>query len=292
MQGMAGLLKQTLGENVVVTLAFPADPWPIEADAGQLENALLNLAINTRDAMPAGGKLTITTTNVSFTQRDWTSRDLAPGDHVGIAVRDTGVGMPQSVVDRALDPFFTTKRIGEGTGLGLSMIFGFTKQSGGHVSIESEVARGTTVKLYLPRASATVPGRADTVAAMPARARSGETVMVVDDEDLVRLVMTDVPKELDYKHVHAIDGATALPILRSAQKIDLLITDIGLPGMNGRQLSEMARRLRPDLKVLFVTGYAGAAGVHGRLNGATDLLCKPFALNLFSEKVRSMLAVA
>ena len=290
-RGMEGLLKQTMGENVAVTLTFLPDLWAVEADPSQLENALLNLAINARDAMPDGGQLTIETTNVSFTERDQArSRDLAPGNYISIAVSDTGAGMPQKVIDRAFDPFFTTKLVGEGTGLGLSMIFGFVKQSQGHVAIESEVGRGTKVTLFLPRASDAVLAKAGLIAAPSSPARMGETVMVVDDEATVRLVMTDVLTELGYHFVQAVDGDRALAILRSDQKIDLMVTDVGLPGINGRQLSEMARQLRPGLRILFVTGYAAAARIQGGLNDGTDLLCKPFTLDAFTGKVRCMLA--
>ena len=290
-QGMEGLLRQTLGETIAVTLTSKTELWPVEADASQLENALLNLAINARDAMQDGGKLTIETTNVSVMAGDRTrSMDLAPGDYIAIAVRDTGEGMPQNVIDRAFDPFFTTKLIGEGTGLGLSMIFGFAKQAHGHVAIESEVGRGTTVTLYLPRAFDAVVAKDDFVAVSPNRGLKSKTVMVVDDEDIVRLVMTDALTELGYDYVQAIDGDTALAILRSDQRIDLLVTDVGLPGINGRQLSQMARQLRPGLTILFVTGYAAAGNTPGALNDETDLLWKPFAFDIFAEKVRAMLA--
>ena len=290
-RSMEGLLKQTLGEGIPLNLRFSPDLWAVEADSGQLENSLLNLAINARDAMPDGGRLTIETTNVSFHETDHArSLDLAPGDYVSIAVTDTGVGMPQKVIDRAFDPFFTTKLIGEGTGLGLSMVFGFVKQSRGHVAIQSEEGRGTNVTLFLPRASGVVLAKAETIAAPANALRTGETIMVVDDEHTVRLVMTDVLTEAGYRFVQAFDGDSALAILRSDQRIDLMVTDVGLPGINGRQLSEMARGLRPGLKTLFVTGYAAAAGVRGGLNDGTDLLCKPFTLDDFTGKIRSMLA--
>ncbi len=194
---MEGLLQQTLGEQVIITLGIPIDLWPVEADASQLENALLNLAINARDAMPDGGQLMIDLANVSYGERDQArSRDLDPGDYVSIAVRDTGEGMSQKVIDRAFEPFFTTKLIGEGTGLGLSMIFGFAKQFHGHVAIESEVGRGTTVTLLLPRASVAVQA-GDKLGAEPLiSAPMGETILIVDDEEPVRLVMTDALAEL------------------------------------------------------------------------------------------------
>jgi PAS domain S-box-containing protein len=291
-RGMVSLLEQTLGESIALSLKAPAALWPVEADASQLENALLNLCINARDAMPDGGTLTIELENVSVTERDRSrSKDLAPGDYVRLVVGDTGTGMPQKVIDRAFDPFFTTKLIGEGTGLGLSMIFGFAKQSKGHVAIASTVGHGTKVSLFLPRASTEVLATTRTIEAS-SHAVTGETVLVVDDEATVRLVMTDVLTGLGYHFVEAPDGDRALAILRSGQKVDLLVTDVGLPGINGRQLSEMARQLRPGLGILFVTGYAAAANIQGGLNDGTDLLCKPFTLDDFAEKVRSMLADA
>lgn len=292
-RGMECLLQQTLGGQGEVTIGIPSDLWPIEADASQLESALLNLALNARDAMPNGGRLTIDLANVRYAEADQVrSLDLEPGDYVSIAVRDTGEGMPQNVIDRAFDPFFTTKLIGEGTGLGLSMIFGFAKQSNGHVAIDSEVGRGTTVTLFLPRAVDAVVTKGNPNAKVLSPAPMGATILVVDDEDQVRQVMTDVLADLGYQLIQAVDGDRALHTLQSDQNIDLMITDVGLPGMNGRQLSEMARQLRPGLKILFVTGYAAAASIQGGLNDGTDLLCKPFSLDVFAEKVTSMLAGA
>ena len=287
---LQGLLRQTLKENVDLQLIFQPDLWPLQADDSQLENALLNLAINARDAMPEGGRLTISATNITVLENDaGRSRELAPGDYVSITVTDTGEGMPQNVIDRAFDPFFTTKLIGEGTGLGLSMIFGFAKQSHGNVSIESEVGKGTKFTLCLPRAFGPIPTKTARATPSTPAARSGEHILVVDDEEVVRLVMTDALSDLGYQFEQALDGDAALHILRSERRIDLMISDVGLPGINGRQLSEMARQLRPDLKILFVTGYAAAAGIEGGLDDRTDLLCKPFTIATFSAKVRFML---
>jgi signal transduction histidine kinase/ActR/RegA family two-component response regulator len=291
-RGMERLLQRLIGSHITLAVTHDGDVARITADPGQIEQVVLNLAVNARDAMPDGGTLTIELENVSVTERDRSrSKDLAPGDYVRLVVGDTGTGMPQKVIDRAFDPFFTTKLIGEGTGLGLSMIFGFAKQSKGHVAIESTVGQGTKVSLFLPRASTEVLATTRTIEAS-SHAVTGETVLVVDDEATVRLVMTDVLTGLGYHFVEAPDGDRALAILRSGQKVDLLVTDVGLPGINGRQLSEMARQLRPGLGILFVTGYAAAASIQGGLNDGTDLLCKPFTLDDFAEKVRSMLADA
>ncbi len=291
--GMDQLLRQTLGAGVVLVMVAKPELWQVHADASQLENALLNLAINARDAMPGGGQLTIEMTNVSFAEGDRTRPlDLGPGDYVAFSVRDTGSGMPQAVIDRAFDPFFTTKRAGEGTGLGLSMIFGFAKQSRGHVAIESEVGRGTKVTLLLPRATTDVMATAGQNTVRPNSAQPGDTVMIVDDEDAVRLVMADVLTELGYEHFQATNGAAAMAILQSEPSIDLLITDVAMPGMSGKELAVLARRARPGLKILFVTGYAAAEGIRGGLDDGTDLLCKPFALDALGEKVRAMLAGA
>ena len=292
--GMQDLLQHTLGVSISLTLTFDAKVWNVDADTSQIENALLNLAINSRDAMPDGGELTIATGNVSHAQHD-PARPiaLAPGDYVAISVADNGTGMPQAVIDRAFDPFFTTKPIGQGTGLGLSMIYGFAKQSRGYVAIASDVGRGTTITLLLPRAlHATAAGAEGTVVEQQ-HAQSGQTVLVVDDEPMVRMMVTEVLTELKYDYAEAGDAESALSILHSTQSIDLLITDVGLPGMNGRQLAEIAQRLRPALKVLFVTGYAGTAALQSEALGQNiDLIAKPFAIDALSEKIVRMTARA
>ncbi|GAC1559944.1 MAG: response regulator [Beijerinckiaceae bacterium] len=289
-RNMDELLRRTLGINVTLTIESQPQLWAVTADASQLENALLNLAINARDAMPEGGDLTITTTNFSCLAHDTLAPiELAPGDYVVIRVSDTGTGMPQAVVDRAFDPFFTTKAIGQGTGLGLSMIYGFAKQSNGHVTIVSSVGEGTTITLYLPRSLDPTVELIEDAVAERTRAQPGQTVLVVDDEAAVRLVITDVLTELNYSYLEAADGDAALALLRTAQNIDLLITDVGLPGIDGRQLSEIARQLRPGLKVLFVTGYAGAADfISGALGADVDVIAKPFAIDALGDKVLGM----
>jgi PAS domain S-box-containing protein len=287
--GMEDLLHRTLGEQVSLRTELAGGLWPALADDNQLENAILNLAINARDAMPDGGRLTIETANARLDAAYAAGvEDVAAGDYVMIAVSDTGSGMPPDVVAKAFDPFFTTKPIGEGTGLGLSMIYGFVKQSAGHVRIYSEVGRGTTIKLFLRRAEAERAAVADEEPEVPLG--QGETVLVVEDDEAVRLIMTSVLDELGYRHLEAPDGMKALPILQSGARIDLLVTDVGLPKINGRQLAEMARAARPGLKVLFVTGYAEKAAVrHGFLEPGMAMLMKPFALDALATKVREMI---
>ena len=288
-RGREELLHRTLGEQVTMQAVLNEALWPALADDNQLENALLNLAINARDAMPGGGRLVIETSNARLDEAyAAVNAEVAPGDYVAICVTDTGIGMAPEVVEKAFDPFFTTKPAGEGTGLGLSMIYGYAKQSGGHVRIYSEVGRGTTIKLYLPRADAEV-------AEPPAKPEEaprgqGETVLVVEDDSSVRLIIAEVLDELGYLHLGAADGPAAVQILQSEARIDLLVTDVGLPNMNGRQLAEIARTLRPSLKVLFVTGYAESAAVrHGFLEPGVDMLTKPFALDALGTKIRTII---
>jgi PAS domain S-box-containing protein len=287
--GMDDLLHRTLGEHVELRTMLGPDIWPAMTDDNQLENAILNLAINARDAMPDGGRLTIETGNTRLDEKyARLNDDVAAGDYVVIAVTDTGSGMPPDVVAKAFDPFFTTKPIGEGTGLGLSMIYGFVKQCAGHVRIYSEVGTGSSVKMFFPRAVAEVAEEQDGAGEVPLG--QGETVLVVEDDPTVRLLMIDVLEELGYRHLEAPDGNAAIPILRSRQRIDLLLTDVGLPHMNGRQLAEIARGVRPGLRVLFVTGYAEKAAVrHGFLEPGMEMLTKPFALDALALKVREMI---
>ena len=286
-RGLEDLLHRTLGESVRLRTDLAHDVWPALSDANQLETALVNLAINARDAMPDGGELTIETANSSRV-RTLTSADAPQGDFVAIRARDTGSGMTPDVIAKAFDPFFTTKPIGQGTGLGLSMVYGFLKQSGGFVEIESAAGRGTTVSLYLRRAP-----HADATASVPveiAPRGRGETVLIVEDDDSVRLVMTEVLDELGYRYLQARDGRAALPILESATAIDLLVTDVGLPHINGRQLAEIARQTRPDLKVLFVTGYAEGARVRGGfLAPGMEMITKPFALDELGLRIRTLI---
>jgi len=286
------LLHRTIGESIELRIEATSDVWATFCDPHQLESALLNLVINSRDAMPNGGKLTVETANWeldNFYAAE--QRDVAPGQYVCLCVSDTGVGMSSAVRDRAFDPFFTTKPIGQGTGLGLSMVYGFAHQSEGHVRIYSEVDAGTTVKLYLPR----YRGAAEEPAAgisegSAAKAQDGETVLVIEDEDSVRELVTEVLNDLGYRALQARDGPSGLKILQSRERIDLLVSDIGLPGMNGRQVADAAREQRPDLKVLFITGYAeNAAMAHGFLEPGMEMVTKPFAVDALAARIREMI---
>ena len=279
--GMADLLRRTVGPEITLRTQSDGSPWPVLVDPNQLENALLNLCINARDAMPDGGTLTIGTSNETFHGAAAEERGLTPGDYVALCVTDTGTGMAPDVLARAMEPFFTTKPIGVGTGLGLSMVYGFVRQSGGEVRIESALNEGTTICLFLPRHFGEAE-RGETGApslAVP-QAEAGQTVLVVDDEPLVRMLIVEVLEDLGYEALEAEDGAAALVELRRAGRIDLLVTDVGLPnGMNGRQVAEAARELRPGLKVLFVTGYAESAVLGPEhLGPGTQVVTKPFAL--------------
>jgi signal transduction histidine kinase len=291
--GMADMLRRTIGERVELQTMLTGDLWPALTDVNQLENAILNLAINARDAMPDGGRLTIETRNTQL-DADYARRhnDAEAGDYVVISVSDTGVGMSPDVVDRAFDPFFTTKPVGLGTGLGLSMIYGFAKQSRGHLRISSEEGIGTTISLYLARAYTDLDLPLIVEAVKTPRGE-GETVLVVEDDAAVRLLVTGVLEELGYRYLEASGAPQAMTILRSDARIDLLLTDVGLPIINGRQLAEFARESRPAIKVLFVTGYAENAAVRGGfLDRGMDMLTKPFALNSLGLKVREMIGPA
>ncbi|MGX9760620.1 ATP-binding protein [Pseudomonas shahriarae] len=289
---MGELLQRSLNESIVLDMQLSGQLWTAEADPNQLESALLNLALNARDAMPDGGRLVVETRNRHldnvFTAAYGT---LTPGDYVELSVSDTGCGMPENVISRAFDPFFTTKPIGQGTGLGLSMIYGFARQSHGHVTLHSEVGKGTTVSLFLPRCVGEVTVDAPLDATLPPFANAGETVLIVEDDPAVRVLVSQVLSELGYAFVEAADADSALPIIESSQRIDLLISDVGLPGMNGRQLAEIGRQIRPDLKVLFITGYAEHAAVRGGfLDPGMQLITKPFTFDLLTAKVREMIA--
>jgi PAS domain S-box-containing protein len=289
---MGELIRRTVGPSIKVEVVGAADLWTSEVDPNQLENALLNLCINARDAMTDGGSLMIETNNRWLDERSARERDVPAGQYVTLSVTDTGVGMTPAVVARAFDPFFTTKPLGAGTGLGLSMTYGFARQSGGQVRIYSEVGRGATVCLYLPRHL----GAAETIEVPPdlsdmPHATHGETVLVIDDEPLVRMLVTDVLRELGYAAIEAVDGAQGLKILRSAVRIDLLITDIGLPGgMDGGQVAEAARKLRPAVKVLFITGFAEKAVLsHGHIEAGMSVLTKPFSMEALASRVKGLL---
>ena len=289
---MEDLLRRTMGENIRIELVLAGGLWTTLCDANQLENAILNLCINARDAMPDGGMLTVETSNAAldeaYTHR---LRDLKAGQYVCVSVTDTGAGMSPDVLSKAFDPFYTTKPIGQGTGLGLSMIYGFAKQSQGHVKLYSEPGRGTTAKVYLPRHHS--------VAAAPEsmpqlrddhRSEDGETLLVVEDEPVVRALVLDLLQGLGYRTLEAPDGAAALRILQGPQRIDLLVTDVGLPSMNGRQLYDAASTTRPDLKVLFMTGYAeNATLANGFLQPGMEMITKPFAMEKLATKILKML---
>ncbi|WP_085710066.1 MULTISPECIES: PAS domain-containing protein [unclassified Pseudomonas] len=287
------LIRRTKGDPIELTLRLADNVWPVSTDVSQLENALLNLVINARDAMPDGGELLIETANVYLDGNDITTLEpVKAGDYLMLAVSDNGTGMTPSVRSKAFDPFFTTKPIGQGTGLGLSMIYGFAQQSGGHVSLDSLPGQGTCVRLYLPRLHSLVaePAVTETVTQTPAVA-TGETVVVVEDDPAVRMLVMDLLKELGYRAHEAEDAKGALPLLESDLRVDLLVTDVGLPGMNGRQLAEIARQHRPGLKVLFMTGYAQkAAERQGFLEDGMDMVAKPFSIDLLAGKIRTMIS--
>lgn len=291
--GMLDLINRSVGPEIEVETAGAAGLWNTHVDAGQLENALLNLCINARDAMPNGGKLTIETSNRWMDERTARVRDLVPGQYVSLCVSDTGTGMAPEVVARAFDPFFTTKPIGQGTGLGLSMVYGFAGQSGGSVRIYSEVGKGTMICLYIPRhlGEAEEADSAEQPLEQP-RAAGGETVLLVDDEPLIRMVAAEQLEELGYLVLEAGDAASAMKILNADRPIGLLITDVGLPGgMNGRQLADAARGSRPDLKILFITGYAENAVLnHGHLEQGMQVMTKPFDMDIFAKRVKDLIA--
>lgn len=288
--GMSDLLRRTLGEQISVETVLAGGLWRAYADPNQLEVALINLAVNARDAMPKGGKLTLETANVHLDERYAAERvEVLPGQYVMLAVTDSGVGMPSDVKAKAFDPFFTTKDIGQGTGLGLSQVYGFVKQSRGHVQIYSEVGEGTTIKIYLPRYHSDATDAEEE----PVRtvARGSETILVVEDDEDVRNYSSESLRELGYTVLEARNARAALQMLERHAEVAVIFTDIGLPGgMNGRQLGEEARRLRPTLKVLFTSGYARNAIVHeGRLDPGVELLTKPFTQAALGEKLRDII---
>ena len=297
-QSMSELLRRTIGETITVETVLAGGLWRVAVDANQLENAILNLAVNARDAMSAGGRLTIETSN-SYLDEAYaaTSADvIAAGQYVMLAVTDSGTGMNREVIERAFDPFFTTKPPGMGTGLGLSMVYGFIKQSNGHVKIYSEIGEGTTIKLYFPR----IAEQSDlplwsTEQRVPVRAAPGlngtEHILLVEDDDEVRHFAGEVLTEHGYTIHTASDGAGALRVLEIEQDIALLFTDVVLPGgMNGRQLADQAVQRRPSLKVLYATGYTRNAIIHqGRLDAEVELLTKPFTAEAMARKVRQIL---
>jgi PAS domain S-box-containing protein len=285
------LLRRTIGETIDLEIAASNDLWGTLCDPNQLESALLNLAINARDAMPDGGRLSIATSNARLDGMTADKPALAPGDYICIEVADTGIGMSTEVAARAFDPFFTTKPIGQGTGLGLSMIYGFARQSNGHATIDSKIGRGTSVKLYLPRHLGDVATEQASAVKAAEHAATGETVLVVEDEPVVRGVILEMLGEQGYRTLEAVDGPSGLRILRTGERIDLLVTDVGLPGMNGRQLADQARETRPDLKVLFITGYAESVAIaDGFLQPGMEMITKPFDLDNLSRRIRKMVS--
>jgi PAS domain S-box-containing protein len=294
-RGIEDLVRRTVGPQISVEFVGAAGLWTTFADASQLENSLLNLCINARDAMPAGGRLTIETGNRWIDSHAARERELPAGQYVSLCVSDTGTGMPPDVIARAFDPFFTTKPMGQGTGLGLSMVYGFAKQSGGQVRIYSELGKGSMVCIYLPRHLG--EGESDEVVAAPASVShdsNGKTILVVDDEVIVRMLIVDVVTELGYTALEAHDGPSALKIIESPQHLDLLITDVGLPnGMNGRQIADAARAKQPELKIMFVTGYAENAVLgDGHLDHGMHVLTKPFPIEELSRRIGEVLAAS
>ncbi|KQN03192.1 MULTISPECIES: hybrid sensor histidine kinase/response regulator [Sphingomonas] len=286
------LLRRTTGEQIELETVLGAGLWTTLCDPNQLENSLLNLVINARDAMPHGGKLTIETCNAHLDDHFAASqRDVRPGHYVCICVSDTGTGMSADTIAKAFEPFFTTKPIGQGTGLGLSMIYGFARQSEGYARIYSELGQGTTIKLYLPRHY----GEAEQDEALPGLTQehvtdAGEIVLVVEDDSVVRALIVEVLGELGYQAVEAHDGPAGLERLRTMERVDLLVTDIGLPGLNGRQVADAGRALRPGLRVLFMTGYAeNAALASGFLEPGMSMITKPFAMEALATQIRTMI---
>ncbi len=298
--GMSELMQRTLGETIRIETVLNAGLWPTNADAGQLENALLNLSINARDAMPGGGQLTIETSNSHLDEAYARQYDMPKGDYILITVTDTGAGMTAEVAAKAFDPFFTTKGVGKGTGLGLSQTFGFIKQSGGHIKIYSEVGHGTTIKMYLPRLYDTGPEQAIRAAKEEAwpdlkpekrQGNSAHLILVVEDDARVKEMTVSSLRELGYTVIHANGANSALEILDAHPGTALLFTDIVMPEVNGRQLAAEALRRRPDIKVLYTTGFTRNAIVHsGRLDAGLNFIAKPFTLVQIAAKMSEVLA--
>jgi CheY-like chemotaxis protein len=289
---LSTFLKPSLGEQVHLEVVGAAGVWQIAADETQLETAILNLALNARDAMPRGGKVTIEASNTYLDELYCSKNaEVRPGQYVEISVTDSGIGMASDVVARAFEPFFTTKQTGEGTGLGLSQVYGFTKQTGGHVKIYSEPGQGTTVKLYLPRVHGdSTSGEPELQYEKMPVARGKEAILVVEDDESVRAFIAETLHELNYTVLQAADTPSALRIVESGVNINLILSDVILPGPNGRELVEAAVTKRPKLKVLFMTGYSRNAIVHhGRLDPGVNLIQKPFTEAALAAKVRNVL---
>lgn len=290
--GMTELIQRTVGPSIRLKTLVAPDLWPALVDASQLENALLNLCINARDAMPDGGGITVETANRAVAVESVRTLDTPEGEYLCLCVTDTGTGMSTEVIAKAFDPFFTTKPLGQGTGLGLSMTYGFTKQSGGHVRVHSQVGQGTTMCIYLPRYRGEAKQNHDaTRSTTTPLVKAGETILIVDDEPTVRILLKDVLSELGYTVLDATDSIEGLETLRSNTQIDLLITDVGLPGgMNGRQMADAGREIRPKLKTLFITGYAENAVIgSAQLGPGMQVLTKPFAVDTLVSRVSDLL---
>ncbi|OYT85369.1 MAG: hybrid sensor histidine kinase/response regulator [Pseudomonas sp. PGPPP4] len=290
--GLTELIQRTVGPGIQVETVGATGLWPALVDPSQLENSLLNLCINARDAMPDGGRITIETANRWMDRETARAQDLLEGQYLSLCVTDTGVGIPPEVAARVFEPFFTTKPIGQGTGLGLSMIYGFARQSGGQVRLYSEVGQGTTLCIYLPRYLGAAPADEDLATRLDmAGSAQGETVLIVDDEPTVRMLVVDILEDLGYAVIEAADSLTGLKILQSDVHLDLLITDVGLPGgMNGRQMADAGRQSRPGLRTLFITGYAENAAIgNGHLDPGMEILTKPFAVDTLAARVREMM---
>jgi signal transduction histidine kinase/CheY-like chemotaxis protein len=289
---MEELVRRTVGPHIHLEVVGLAGAWPALIDPGQLENALLNLCINARDAMPDGGRITIETANKWMDEAGARQHDLPPGQYLSVCVTDTGTGMSADLMTKVFEPFFTTKPLGEGTGLGLSMVYGFARQSGGQVRLYSEVGEGTTVCLYLPRHYGEAEEDDGTRGLSEVeRASEGQTVLIVDDEPSVRMLVTEVLEDLGYTAIEAADSVAGLKVLQSDVRIDLLVTDVGLPGgMNGRQMADAGRERRPDLKVLFITGYAENAVLgNGYLRPGMQVLTKPFVLETLASRINELI---
>jgi signal transduction histidine kinase len=287
---ISDLLTRTLGENIELETISGAGLWNVEVDASEMESTLLNLALNARDAMPTGGKLTIETSNAYLDDEYCREHEgILPGQYILVAITDSGAGMSAETIDRAFEPFFTTKEAGKGTGLGLSQVYGFIKQSGGHVKIYSESGEGTTIKLYLPRREGNelvISGDDD----LNSERGGGETILIVEDDDGVRQYASEILRDLNYQIIEAKDSATALRLLDADKKFDLLLTDVVLPGKNGRELANEVERRRPGTKIIFMTGYSRNAIVHhGRLDPGIELIPKPLTERVLARKIRQVL---
>jgi PAS domain S-box-containing protein len=296
-ESMEDLFRRTVGPSIQTEIKLAGGLWPTLCDPNQLENALLNLVINARDAMPDGGHLTIETANTVFddgyaARGDAPMRSVPAGEYVILSVTDTGAGMSKAVMARAFDPFFTTKPLGRGTGLGLSMIYGFVQQSGGHIHLRSEVGRGTTATICLPRHFGVVDDETELAVVAGRSSKAGAVVLIVEDELPIRMVIADVLSDLGYTVLEASDGSSGQKILEAGTVVDLLISDVGLPGgMNGRQLADAARQRRPDLKVLFITGYAeGAVVGNGLMDEGMQVMTKPFTLDALAARVQGIIS--